>query len=290
MDILKAKTVKIKISASELKKIEKVALKAVMLAGDSLLSNAQKISSLTLTFKEGQGVASSADLQSEKIIFDYIGKYFPHHQFLSEEANSNVDFTAYSRIFKKGFHWIIDPLDGTNNFLNGFEHYCISAALCLDGITILGIVYAPASGELYVAIKDQGTRYKKSLHEKKITRSWPNKNHKKIEECLFVADLSSFRKTPDQFREKFHKLHNLSRGVRRLGSATLDMCLVSRGIMDCFWQFYLFPWDQAAATLICQEAGVKVTDVFGQKISPMSTSVLAAREPLYRKVSDILKN
>lgn len=279
-----------KITLSELNKIEKVASQAVVLAGESLLANAQKISSLTLTFKEGQGVASTADLQSEKIIFDYIGKYFPHHQFLSEEANSDVDFSEYTKVFKSGFHWIIDPLDGTNNFLNGFDHYCISAALCLNGVTIFGVVYAPASGELYVAIKGQGMRYKKSINLKSFAKKWPDKNKKKIEECLFVADLSSFRKTPDQFREKFHKLHYLSRGVRRLGSATLDMCLVSRGIMDCFWQFYLFPWDQAAATLICQEAGVKVTDVFGQKITPMSTSVLAAREPLFRKVSDILKN
>jgi myo-inositol-1(or 4)-monophosphatase len=288
--MLKVKIAMSKITEKELKKIEKVAVKAVMLAGESLLANAQKISTLTLTFKEGQGVASSADLQSEKIIFDYIGKYFPHHQFLSEEANSNVDFSAYAKIFKKGFHWIIDPLDGTNNFLNGFDHYCISAALCLDGVTIFGIVYAPASGEMYMAIKGQGMRYKKSIDQKTYLRTWPDKNRKKIEECLFVADLSSFRKTPDQYREKFHKLHYLSRGVRRLGSATLDMCLVARGIMDCFWQFYLFPWDQAAATLICQEAGVKVTDVFGQKIAPLSTSVLAAREPLFRKVSDILKN
>lgn len=263
-----------------------IALEAVVSAGESLLKNARKLSDLKLTYKEGQGVASDADLESEEILIKSIQKNFSSHRIYSEEANATTSIESIKNDFSDHMYWIIDPLDGTNNYLSGFPHYCICLALCELGETILGIVYNPVSGELFLSEKGYQTQFfSPSSATPKV--EWPTNNNKNLEESLLIADMSPRQWKYEQ--DGFKELFSMSRGVRRFGSAALDMCLVAKGQMDAFWQFNLRPWDQAATTLICQQAYVHVTDINAQTIHPLSTSVIAARRPLFDRIAQGLK-
>jgi len=277
------------IELEQLNHFKQVALSAAIDGSQSLLSNAKKISSLKIKSKPGQGIATNADIESEDLIVTKLRKNFPHHKFICEE--SAFDSSSESKInLVQDTYWIIDPLDGTNNYVNQIPYYCISIALVHQGQTLLGLVLAPASKELYLATINQPMHYYSDYRlPAEFTSEWGQTNPKSISDCVFMADLN-FSIEGQKRYEKIQDLYRNCRGVRRFGAAALDMCLVARGVLDGMWQFKLSCWDQAAASLICKQASVEVLETDGTTpVNPFSTSILCARRPLIDLISPLFR-
>lgn len=272
----------------------KLSLKLARSSGDFLIKKQSKISTLKITVKEAQGIASNADTESEKMIVDGIKKHYPDHFILAEESaykEFKGEMCRYDFLKEKEWVWVIDPLDGTNNFLNGLDYYGVCISLVHFGEPVVGVVLRPSNGECFYAIKGKGTKLinlsKKSAKAISLKKSTSKKS---LKDSLLVTGFTT-EKGP-VFEEEFSlfkKMVGKSRGIRRMGSAALDLCYVSRGIFDCFWERGLASWDVAAAGLICLEAGVVVTDYAGQKFHPFQETIVAARAPLHGEILSIFQ-
>ncbi|WP_322785786.1 inositol monophosphatase family protein [Orenia marismortui] len=188
-------------------------------------------------------LVTEVDELSEEILMDYINQEYPDHSILSEESGVKERDSKYK--------WIIDPLDGTTNYAHGFSLFAISVALKHKGDTIVGVVYLPSLKKLYYALKGEGAFVGQKRLEVSTT--------KHLDESLLITDLSYYRdKDPDENINYFNKIIKEVRGVRKTGSAALDLCCIAEGSLDCFWELELKPWDIAAGSLIIEEAGGRV--------------------------------
>jgi myo-inositol-1(or 4)-monophosphatase len=262
-------------------------------AGALLIKKQKKISSLKITYKDAQGVASNADTEAEQLIIKGIKKHFPEHLILAEES-AYVEFHAekdrYEFLKEKEWVWIIDPLDGTNNFLSGMDYYAVCIALVHYGTPVSGVVYRPATGDCFMAEKNKGTHFSNLKNKTKKIILKKNIKSKPLASSLLVTGFTSEKgELFDQEFALFKKMVGTSRGIRRMGSAALDLCYVALGIFDCFWERGLAPWDVAAAGLICQEAGVEVSDYDGRKFHPFQETIVAARKPLSREILSLFR-
>ena len=276
----------------------KLAMDLSIKAARLLLSKQKVISSLKITNKKVQGIASNADTASEKIIVDGIKKKYPEHFILAEESAYTEymgEMDKYKFLKEKEWVWIIDPLDGTNNFLNGLDYYGICISLVYFGEPVVGLVLRPTSGECFYAIKGKGTKlinlsndFKKKSKPLSLKKT---SNKKSLCDSLLVTGFAT-EKGPvfDEEFALFKSMVGKSRGIRRMGSAALDLCYVARGIFDCFWERGLAAWDVSAAGLICLEAGVLVTDYEGQKFHPFQATIVASRAPLHKEILSLFGN
>ena len=203
-----------------------------------------------------------ADLESEKAIVSLIKKQFPDHNILAEENKYPVTDSE--------FQWIIDPLDGTNNFACGLPIFCCSIALAKDNKVILGVIYDATRDEMFVAQKGKGA----FLNDKKISVSSTDTLRKSILITGFYYSRAG---------EMVDTLENIKRffnepitGIRRLGAAALDLCYIASARATGFWEFSLSPWDFAAGKLIVEEAGGRVTDKSGDPESVDKSSYIVA--------------
>lgn len=250
-----------------------------------------RLSSLQVTSKQAQGVASEADLKAEEMLLSALSKKYPHHTFLAEEDSYKKFGTVseYGKEFQEAeWLWIIDPLDGTNNFLNGLDYFCISMSLCHKGVPVVGLILRPGSGEVFKAIAGEKTIYQKNLKAAGVT-IFRDKSEKNLNECLLATGFVSEK--GNYFEREFEIFKNMmkhSRGLRRMGSAALDLSYVALGLFDGFWERGLAPWDVAAAGLICQQAGVEVTDYNGQSFDPFSETIVAGRDPISKRLRELL--
>lgn len=233
--------------------------------------------------KGKQGVATEADVLSEKYVMAKINEHYPDHRVLSEED-------AFARELKMEgakddeFLWLIDPLDGTNNFYNRVPFFCVSLALSKGSTTLVGVVYNPVNCELFYAIKGQGAYLVRLIGEKEVRLKLKKKKSKKaFKEALLSANLTSKRVEKDLLKE-FPEV----RAMRRFGSAALEMSYVAAGMLDAYWEHRLQPWDMGAAGLICEEAGVKISTMTGEKYHPFCSSVLCADPALYGPLVTVL--
>lgn len=272
----------------------KLSLKLARESGLYLIKKQSRISSLKINSKEAQGIASNADTGSEKMIIDGIKKNYPDHFILAEESaykEFHGEMSRYQFLKDKEWVWIIDPLDGTNNYLNGLDYFGVCISLAHFGEPVVGVVYRPSSGECFYAIKGKGTKTINLLVKKaKVTKLKKIVNKKMLKDCLMVTGFTT-EKGP-VFEEEFtlfKKMMGKSRGIRRMGSAALDMCYVSKGLFDCFWERGLAAWDVSAAGLICLESGVTVTDYAGQKFHPFQDTIVAARSPVHGDILSIFQ-
>lgn len=255
-------------------------------AGEILLRYQKKRASLLIRDKGADGLASEADIKSEELILKTIKETYPNHFLLSEEDWSKQKEKSYQKAQSADFAWLIDPLDGTNNFINGIPIYAVSIGLISKGEPIVGVVYNPTSGECFFGHKDGGAY----LLDFKINPFKRNQlplieNNKNPRDCLFspapdYEKLDPFERQLSAFRKNIVG----ARAVRRLGSAALELCYVANGNLDGYWEKNLKPWDVAAAAVICKEAGVKLTDFNGKISSPFDDSILAAGNPLHDKI------
>jgi len=252
-------------------KLFNTALIAAQAAGKYI--HAKLNTTLKIDYKGRANMVTQVDCKSEKIITDLIKENFPGHQILAEET-SPVNTES-------PFKWIIDPLDGTTNFIHGFPCFAVSIALEYNGEIIIGIVLDPERNELFSAIKDQGAYMNKQpIHVSRI---------KNLSASLlstgFPYELNEhFYKNIELFRAFFEK----SQDIRRAGSAAIDLCYVACGRFDGFWEFDLNPWDVAAGALIVSEAGGKLSDFSGGDFSIYEKQVLATNGIIEKEMLDIL--
>lgn len=225
------------------------------------------------------GLVSEADRESEARVFGSLRQRHPDCHFLGEETGytssaSNVEpESAKSGVAT----WIVDPLDGTTNYVHQFPFFCVSIGLEANGELLLGVVDAPKLGMRFHAVRGGGA----FMNGEPIRSS----GRSELREALFATGFSS----QDNHLEDQYKLVTMAikqaRGVRRAGAAALDLCFVAQGTFDCFWEKGLAPWDTAAGALIAREAGATVTDFDGQPYDVRAPGILAATPAVHGAIA-----
>lgn len=220
-----------------------------------------------LEYKGEADLVTAADRASEALIRDRIRAQFPTHDVLGEEQGLNDQGSD--------FRWYVDPLDGTTNFAHGYPVFCVSMALenRATGKRIAGVVYDPTRDELFSAEQGRGA----SLNGQPIHVSHTTN----LIECLLATGFPSHKRHKNPNIYFYQQLTLRSHGVRRAGSAALDLCTVACGRFDGFWEFNLNPWDTAAGVLIVEEAGGKVTRFDGSPFELESRETLASNGLLH---------
>ena len=214
-------------------------------------------------------LVTEADRASEKLIVERLRSHFPAHAIVAEEGGGHESASEYC--------WFIDPLDGTTNFAHGFPMFCISMGLQRAGELIAGVVFDPTRGELFTAERGAGA----FLNHHRIHVSAV----KQLSDSLASTGFPSRKRHHNINIHFYHQLAMASHGVRRTGSAALDLAFVASGRLDFFWEFGLKPWDMAAGALLVQEAGGRVTDMTGAPLSvTASDHILADNATLHDEI------
>lgn len=225
--------------------------------------------------KKGEiDLVTEADLQSERIILDIIGTNFPEDSILAEEAGRHEHLSE--RL------WIIDPLDGTTNFAHSFPFFAVSIALQVEGEVVLGLVFNPRLNEQFEARKGEGAFLNNNPIKVSGSRS--------LKESLLATGFPYYiYKDPKRVMGLLTKMITLVQGVRRPGSAAIDLCYVASGRLDGFWEEGLKPWDTAAGSLIVEEAGGKVSDYRGVPYTPFQKNIVASNPYIHKKMLGVFK-
>jgi myo-inositol-1(or 4)-monophosphatase len=213
-----------------------------------------------IEYKGEVDLVTVADRKSEALILDRIRAQFPGHDVLGEEGSRIESGSDYK--------WYVDPLDGTTNFAHGFPVFCVSLAVEHRGRRVAGVIYDPTRDEMFSAELGGGAR----LNGQPIRVS----TTAKLCESLVATGFPSHKRHQNPNIYFYHQITLLSHGVRRAGSAALDLCNVAAGRFDGFWEFNLNPWDTAAGVLIVEEAGGRVTDFSGGEFQISSRETLAS--------------
>ncbi len=212
-----------------------------------------------IEYKGDVDLVTVADRESEALIVDRIRARWPKHDILAEEGTRTKSGSEYL--------WYIDPLDGTTNFAHSFPVFCVSMALEHKGERIAGVLYDPTRDELFSAEKGGGACLnQRRIHVSKI---------RNLAESLLGTGFPSHKRHKNPNIYFYHQITLRSHGVRRAGSAALDLASVACGRLDGFWEFNLNPWDTAAGVLLVEEAGGKVTDFSGGAFNIASRETLA---------------
>ncbi len=256
----------------DLELIKRVGIAAAYKAGRVLRSHYGRISRID---KKGDiDLVTEADTGSEKVIIDTIQKAFPNHTILAEESGLNRG--------EFGHKWIIDPLDGTTNFSHQLGIFSVSIAFSLNDQTVFGVVLNPETRELFTAVKGKGA----SLNGRQIRVS----NSPSVSESLLVTGFPyNFKDVFDPLLTRFSNCLKASQGVRRLGSAAIDLCFLACGRFDGFWEQNLKPWDTAAGELIAREAGAVVTDFSNKPYAIDKKEILATNGKIHKEMLLLLK-
>jgi myo-inositol-1(or 4)-monophosphatase len=221
-------------------------------------------------------LVTEADLASEKFIIERIKSHYPKHSILAEESGEAVIIGGSSR-----WKWIIDPLDGTTNFAHGYPCFCVTLALEYEERIVVGVTYDPTRDEMFSAERGDGA----SLNGRQIRVS----ETEKLSEALIVTGF------PYDFKRKVNFARNLteflmrSRGVRRDGSAAIDMAYVACGRFDGFWEEGLNPWDVAAGLLLIEEAGGRVTYYDDSPFSIYQPPICASNGLIHAEMIEVLR-
>lgn len=225
--------------------------------------------------KKMAGLVSEADKESEKLIAAKLLEKVPNSVFYGEEGVFEQE--QEPEIPQEGLCWVVDPLDGTTNYIHQFHIFCISIALLKDNKPVLGLIDVPMLDHRYVAVKDEGAY----LNGKKISVSDTLTVSESLIATGFFADNKPALK--EQLRI-FNKVVRRARGVRRSGAAAYDLCMVAQGIFDGFWEKNLKPWDTAAGHLLVQEAGGMVTTYDGSDFHATEKSILASNKCIHNEL------
>jgi len=217
-------------------------------------------------YKGDADLVTVADRKSEALIRERVGQLWPSHSILGEEQGLVETGSDY--------RWYVDPLDGTTNFAHGFPVFCVSMALEHKGSRIAGVVFDPTRNELFSAGQGSGSFLNgQPIHVSRVAN---------LAESLLATGFPSHKRHKNPNILFYHQITLRTHGVRRAGSAALDLCDVASGRFDGFWEFNLNPWDTAAGVLIVQEAGGTVTDFHGGPFQIDSHQTLASNGLLHQ--------
>jgi len=244
-------------------------------AGNILMQSFRNVQNVKK--KDGAGYVTEADTKSEEFIINTISKVYPDHSILAEESGINEP-PSIGR-----YKWIIDPLDGTTNFVHGLPWFCVSIACEFNGEIIMGTVYNPAMNELFFAEKEKGAY----LNDKKIDVSKTNK----ISDSFLATGFSySKGKKLDEAINKYHVLKQESTAVRRNGAAAIDLAYTAAGMFDGYWEKDISPWDMAAGVLIVKEAGGTITNFGGKHYTVYDKEVIASNGLIHNYIVNVLND
>jgi myo-inositol-1(or 4)-monophosphatase len=259
---------------SELEGFKATALEAAAVAGQILLDYARH--GFQIEYKHAIDLVTDADRKSEQVIIDTIRRAYRHHDILAEERGmESVSASPYK--------WIIDPLDGTTNFAHGFPMYCVSIGLEYRGQIVLGVILDPTRHELFVAVSGQGA----TLNGKPISVSRSSELNAALLVTGFAYDL---RESTHNNLDYFTRFCLVARGVRRTGSAAIDLCYVAAGRFDGFWEMKLHPWDMAAGSLMVTEAGGRMSDFKGGSFSVYGEEMVASNHLIHNEMLAVLRD
>ena len=240
-----------------------IAVKAARRAG-ALINRASLEGGLEIRAKQRNDFVTQVDQAAEQAIIDVIRRAYPEHSFVAEESGASAGA-------RPEFQWVIDPLDGTTNYIHGFPQYCVSIALEHKGVLTQAVVYDPAKNELFTASRGRGAY----LDDRRMRAS----------KCAQLADALVGTGFPfkelariDLYLRQLRALMGTCAGVRRAGAAALDLAYVAAGRLDAFWEMGLSRWDMAAGALLIQEAGGLVSDLDG-KAGFLDSGDIAAAAP-----------
>lgn len=229
-----------------------------------------------ITYKRPSDIVTEVDRRSEALIVERLRTHFPRHAIVAEEGGGQKTDSEYC--------WYVDPLDGTTNYAHGFPVYCVTLGLARRGEIIAGVVYDPTREELFTAERGAGAY----LNNQRLHVS----RHEKLSECLLGTGFPPFANNHDLNVQFFFRFTQTSHGIRRAGSAALDLCSVASGRFDGFWELKLNPWDKAAGSLMVTEAGGKVSDLTGQPFDISKDEVLASNgfihDPMIQVFSEVM--
>jgi myo-inositol-1(or 4)-monophosphatase len=258
-----------------------IAVKAARRAGSIINRAALDRTKLEIRAKQVNDFVTQVDRAAEAAIIDIIRQAFPDHAILGEESGALEGKNAVQGK-KVEYRWIIDPLDGTTNFIHGFPQYCVSIALEHRGAVEHGVVYDPAKNELFTASKGSGA----FLDDRRI----------RVTKCANLKDALVGTGFPykeqsrlDLYMKHLKLIMQGSAGVRRAGAAALDLAYVAAGRLDAFWEMGLAPWDMAAGALMIQEAGGMVGDLKGDTGWLEKGDIAAATPKVFTQLLAALK-
>jgi myo-inositol-1(or 4)-monophosphatase len=241
------------------------AILAARLGREVLLKYIGRLENIERKFQSG--LVSEADKESEKIIFDHLRKYFPNDEFLGEESAYDKTKVESPKHGTNG-RWIVDPLDGTTNYIHQFPVFCVSIGYEVDGKTQVAVIDVPALGEVYTAVRGYG--------------AFVNGRPLRVSQTTEIGDAflatGFMNEIEVRLQEQLHifgKIVREARAVRRAGAAAYDLALVARGVFDGYWERGLYPWDAAAGILLVEEAGGKISTYRGNEYHPYKNTIIA---------------
>jgi myo-inositol-1(or 4)-monophosphatase len=250
-----------------------IAIRAARRAGDLMLRHLNKLESMQIAEKGRNDFVTRVDQLAEEAIIEIIKDHYPDHAILAEESGLSGEHE---------YQWIIDPLDGTTNYLHGFPVFSVSIAVALDGELQHGVVYDPLRQEIFSASRGQGAQ----LDGRKVRVS----KQVGLRHALIATGFPyrSDEKQVDVYLGMLRAVMLETAGVRRPGSAALDLCYVAAGRVDGFWEMGLRKWDIAAGALIIREAGGRISDFHGADAYLESGNVVAGTPKVYSALSKLL--
>ncbi len=248
---------------------------AAVLAGEGLLAASRHLSGLTIAQKTAGDFVSEADVQSEKTIFDYLMQHFADYGWLGEESPERASRDA-------GLRWIVDPLDGTTNYLKGLPHWAVSIALFQGDEPLAAVIHDPCKAETFSAQRAGGAYLNR--HPIMVSEAVP------MNAALLATGVPAGGRTTylPHCLEDLEQLMPQTAGIRRWGAAALDLAYVAAGRFDAYWERNLGAWDIAAGMLLVQEAGGRFTPLWDDRPVLMSGSFLASNGALHDAVETAL--
>jgi myo-inositol-1(or 4)-monophosphatase len=252
-----------------------VMIKAVRRAGRTLKRDFGEIEHLQVSLKGPANFVTAADRRAEEILHEELTKARPGYGFLGEEGGERAGAD-------KTHTWIVDPLDGTSNFLHGIPQFCITAALQRDETIVAGVTYNPVTDELFTAERGKGA----FLNDQRLRVAARQRLVDAVVACALPhhgrGDLATFQKEFSAVQEKVA-------GLRRFGSAALDLAWIAAGRLDGYWERDLSPWDMAAGVLLVREAGGFVSDFDGKDAMFAKGHIVAGNDTMHRELLRLLK-
>ena len=245
-----------------------IAIRAARAGGALIVRHVDRVDTVSVTEKSRNDFVSEVDRQAERVIIETLLRSYPNHEILAEESGASG---------RSEYQWIIDPLDGTTNFLHGFPHFAVSIALRVHGRLEQGVIFDPLRQELFTASRGAGAQ----VDGKRIRVS----RRVGLKGALLGTGFP-FREidTLDSYLACMGALIPHTAGIRRAGSAALDLAYVAAGRLDGFWEFGLSPWDMAAGVLMIQEAGGITSDALGGEDCMAGGDVVAGSPRVHREM------
>jgi myo-inositol-1(or 4)-monophosphatase len=272
-----ATNLSLKIMTLSIKEIDNLTQRAIHAArlGGAILQDFAKKGFSVHSKEQAINLVTEADLRSEEAIIQSIRNTFPEHQILSEEQGLQ-DSPQHP------IKWIIDPLDGTINFAHGFPMYNVSIGVEYQGACVIGVIYDPTRDELFLGQQGRGATLNGIPIQVSATP--------KLTEALLVTGFAyDIHTATDNNLKEFCAFTLRARGMRRTGTAAIDLCYIACGRLDGFWELQLNPWDTAAGKVIVEEAGGKITNYAGESYSIYGKTILATNSLIHSEMLRVLK-